>query len=135
MGKTIRSLYCFLMAGLFSFASPGLLMAGTANVTVAWDAIVGSALAGYTVVWGQASKSYINSQNLGIVTQVTLQLETGKTYYLAVRGFDKQGVAGELSNEISTLVPGTDKGSPVISNLSITSVTASSATIYFDTDK
>jgi len=106
------------------------------NVTVSWEPIPDPELGGYTVLWGTASRAYTGSQNTGVTaTELTVSLQGGKTYYLAVRGFDKGGVAGELSDEVSAITKGSDTTPPVISGVSIANITASAATISFTTDE
>lgn len=105
-------------------------------MTLAWDPIEDSELAGYTVVWGQASRAYTGSQNaVGITTEATISLEAGKTYYMAVRGFDKAGVPGEISNEVSAIVQAPDTVPPVISAIAVGNITSSSALIAFNTNE
>ena len=106
------------------------------KVTVSWDPIEDPDVGGYTVVWGTASKTYAGSQNAGVSpTESTILLPGGKTYYFAVRGFDKAGVPGELSDEVSAIVRGSDTTPPVISGISINNITASAATISFNTNE
>jgi hypothetical protein len=112
----------------------GTAMADTANLTVAWEAINDPYLAGYTMVWGTSSGNYVSSQNT-TVTELSIQLERGKTYYLAVRGYDKDGIPGDLSEEINAIVKKDDGTPPVISNVSVTNVTANSATVSWKTNE
>ncbi|MEW5979037.1 MAG: DUF5719 family protein [Acidobacteriota bacterium] len=111
------------------------LFAATGKVTVAWEPIEDPEVGGYTIVWGEASKSYSASQSFGVVSEGTVELEAGKTYFMAVRGFDKQGVPGELSNEVTAIVKGPDSKPPVISGVSIGNISNTSATISFHTDE
>lgn len=116
-------------------ALPELVLGETGKVTLAWDPIQNPNLAGYTVVWGEASRNYTNSQNFGIVREATIEPEAGKTYYFAVRGFDNQGVPGELSQEVSAFIRGSGNFPLAIYNISITNVTSSSATISWETNQ
>jgi hypothetical protein len=110
-------------------------LAETGRVTLAWDPIEDPELAGYTVVWGQAPQSYSAAQNVGMSPEATINLEAGKTYYMAVRGVDKQGVPGELSEEVTAIVGGTDTVPPVISGVSVVNITSSSAVVSFSTNE
>src|SRR5258706_15131 len=114
---------------------PASLLAETGRVTLAWDPIEDPELAGYTVVWGQASKAYSEAQNVGIATEAGVTLEAGKTYYMAVRGVDKQGVPGELSEEVTAIVKGLDTVPPVIFGVSVVNITSSSAVVSFSTNE
>jgi len=116
-------------------ALPAAFLAETGRVTLGWDPIEDPDLAGYTVVWGQAPKAYSGSQDVGIGTEASINLESGKTYYMAVRGVDKQGVPGELSEEVTALVKGPDAVPPVISGVSVVNITASSAVVSFSTNE
>ena len=119
----------------FVLLLPTALRAATGRVTVSWDPINDPDVGGYTVVWGQSPRAYTGAQNVGITTEAGVNLEAGKTYYLAVRGFDKQGVAGELSDEVTAVVNGPDTVPPVISGVSIVNITSSSAVVAFSTDE
>ncbi len=135
MGK--RFFLCNLrVLGLafFCLIRSAFLMAENGRVTLVWDPIQDPEVAGYTVVWGQASRAYNGAQNVS-GTEATVSLEAGKTYYMAVRGFDLQGVAGELSEEVTAVVSGPDSVPPVISAVSVGNITSSSAIIAFSTSE
>src|SRR5688572_28180410 len=123
-------LNAILLAGF-----PSSLLAETGKVTLAWDPIEDSELAGYTVVWGQSPKAYSGTQNVGMSPEATLTLEAGKTYYMAVQGVDKQGLAGELSEEVTAIVSGPDAVPPIISGVSVVNITSSSAVVSFSTNE
>jgi chitodextrinase len=136
MGKRFFFLSAAIVQVLaFGLLSSTVLHAEAGKVTLAWDPIIDPELAGYTVVWGQSSRSYTGSQDFGAVTEATVSLESGKTYYMAVRGFDKQGVPGELSDEVTALIKGPDTTPPVISGVSVVNITSSSAVVSFSTDE
>lgn len=131
-----RSSFVFVAAIIaLALLGPGILRAETGKVTLAWEPIVDPELAGYSIVWGSSPRTYTGSQNVGIATEATVALEAGKTYYLAVRGFDKQGVAGELSEEVAAVVSGPDTVPPVISGVSVVNITSSAAVIAFNTNE
>ncbi len=128
--KSIISIAGFLL----SLSSAAFGQSG--NITISWDPIPDPDVAGYTVVWGTASKNYTGSQNVGATaTQSTVTLPGGKTYYFAARGFDKDGVLGELSDETSAIVSGNDTTPPVISGISVSNLSASAVTVSFTTDE
>jgi chitodextrinase len=123
-----------LCAIFFVLPTPSLA-AEAGRVTLAWDPIEDPELASYTVVWGQSPKAYSGAQNVGTTPQATITLEAGKTYYMAVQGVDKQGLPGELSEEVTAIVGGPDTVPPVISGVSIVNITSSSAVVSFSTNE
>lgn len=131
--------YCFAYLGIILCATllalPTSLLAETGRVTLAWDPIEDPELAGYTVVWGQSPRAYSGAQNIGLATEASVPLEAGKTYYMAVQGVDKQGLAGELSEEVTAIVSGPDVVPPVISGVSVVNITSSSAVVSFSTNE
>lgn len=124
-----------ILLGAILLTLPTALLAETGKVTLAWDPIDDPDVAGYTVVWGQAPRSYSAAQTVGITTEATVSLESGKTYYMAVRGVDKQGVPGELSDEVTAIVKGPDTVPPTISAVSVVNITSSSAVVAFSTNE
>ena len=116
-------------------ALPTPLAAETGRVTLAWDPIQDPDLARYTVVWGQTPNGYTAAQNAGAGTEATITLEAGKTYYMAVKGVDKEGFDGELSEEVTAIVKGSDAIPPVISAVSVVNITSSSAVVSFSTNE
>jgi len=136
MGNRTTFAYLAIILYAISFALPTpVLAAETGKVTLEWDPIEDPELASYIVVWGQSPKAYTGAQNVGITPQATITLEAGKTYYMAVQGVDKQGVPGELSEEVSAIVQGPDAVPPVISGVSIVNITSSSAVVSFSTNE
>jgi len=135
MRKRYSLTYLGIILYAIFLALPTSLLAETGKVTLAWDPIEDPELAGYTVVWGQASKAYSGAQDVGIGTEASISLESGKTYYMAVRGVDKQGVPGELSEEVTAIVSGPDAVPPVISGVSVVNITSSSAVVSFSTNE
>ncbi len=116
-------------------ALPTPLAAATGRVRLAWDPIQDPDLAAYTVVWGQTPNGYTAAQNVGVGTEATITLEAGKTYYMAIKGVDKQGFDGELSEEVTAIVKGQDSIPPVISAVSVVNITSSSAVVSFSTNE
>src|SRR5688572_1949151 len=135
MGNRYSLTYLGMILCAIFLASPISLLAETGKVTLAWDPIDDPELAGYTVVWGQSPKAYSAAQSVGMNPAATVTLEAGKTYYMAVQGVDKQGVAGELSEEVAAIVSGPDTVPPVISGVSLVNITASSAVVAFSTNE
>ena len=131
-----HSLTCLriILSAIF-LGLPASLLAEAGKVTVTWDPIDDPELAGYTVVWGQSPRSYSGAQAVGLTPGATITLEAGKTYYMAVHGVDKQGIAGELSDEVTAIVNGPDTVPPVISGVSVVNITSSSAVVSFSTNE
>ena len=100
--------YSFAYIGIILYAIfltiPSSLLAEAGRVTVAWDPIEDPELAGYTVVWGQSPRAYSGAQNVGMSPEATVTLEAGKTYYMAVRGVDKQGVPANFLKKLPRLL-------------------------------
>ncbi len=135
MGNRYSLAYLGIILYAIFLTMPSSLLAETGRVTLAWDPIEDPELAGYTVVWGQSPRAYSGAQNVGMSPEATVTLEAGKTYYMAVRGVDKQGVPGELSEEVTAIVGGPDTVPPVISGVSVVNITSSSAVVSFSTNE
>jgi hypothetical protein len=81
------------------------------QVDLTWDAPTTGAedplltnLAGYKLYYGQSSRSYEFTIDIGNDTSIALSnLEAGQTYYVAVVAYDSEGVESEFSNEVSLL--------------------------------
>ena len=135
MGKRYSLTFFGIILYAILLALPTSLLAETGKVTVAWDPIEDPELAGYTVVWGQSPKAYNAAQNVGMSVEASITLEAGKTYYMAVQGVDKQGLAGELSEEVTAIVNGPDSVPPTIFGVSVVNITSSSAVVSFSTNE
>lgn len=96
---------CFLFAVLsvvLLFSSAHAL-----DLKLAWDPS-DSEVAGYKVYMGPSSRNYTSSVDVGNQTDCTLTgLEDGKTYYIALTAYNREGIESEYSNEI------TSDGTPV----------------------
>jgi hypothetical protein len=90
--------------GISDFSSQAALP--SRSITIAWDPVSDSAVAGYLVYEGVASQSYTNIIDVGNNTSATLTgLAPGMTYYFAVATYDTNGLQGPISGEISYTVP------------------------------
>lgn len=83
-----------------------LLAAGPAaagTISIAWDPVSSTDLAGYRVYWGPSSGNYPNSLDVGMATSATINgLADCTTWYVAVKAYDGAGnVSGSYSNEVS----------------------------------
>lgn len=91
---------------LLLLAVPAVALAQYNSVTLAWDPNTESDLSGYVVYWGTSSGTYGSSQDVGNVTQYTVNgLEELRTYYFVVRAYNTQGLYSAPSGEVSKLIP------------------------------
>lgn len=118
-----------VVLGLSAFA--GISFAG--DVNLAWNASTGAA--GYKVHFGTASGAYGTSVDVGTRTTYTVTGLAAGTYYFAVTAYDSSGVQSGFSNEATAAVTGGDTTPPVISAVSSSSVTFSSATVTWTTNE
>ncbi len=76
------------------------------QVTLAWDPITESDVAGYRIHYGTASGSYSEHIDVHNVTVCTLTgLVAEKTYYFAATVYDSAGNESGYSNEVGYTVP------------------------------
>src|SRR5215510_15719182 len=83
MGNRHSLKNCFAIILGVVLLVPTALRGATGRVTVAWDPIDDPDVGGYTVVWGENSRAYTGAQSVGITSEAGINLEAGKTYYLA----------------------------------------------------
>ena len=99
-----------LFAALFVAAGCSAVWA-TQSVSLAWDPSPDSAVAGYTVHYGDASGAYPSGLDVGKGTSAEIPgLQDGTVYYFAVTAYDSSGVESSYSNEVSHKTP--DSGAP-----------------------
>ena len=86
------------------------------QVTLAWDANTEIELGGYKLYFGQTSRNYMASVDVGNYTAYSLDgLEAGRTYYFAVTAYDQFGQnESEPSKEVQATIP----FSPVVASFS-----------------
>jgi hypothetical protein len=102
-----------------------------ASIEVSWSANAESDLAGYKVYYGTQSGTYTSSVNAGKVTTQTINnLETGRTYYIAISAYDTSANESAKSNEVTISIPVPDT-TPPTGTISINAgaATASSRTV------
>jgi len=89
------------LIGVLVLAYGGQVRAGT--ISIAWDPVEDTDLAGYRVYYGMASGSYSQSVDVGNVLETTLTgLSDCTTWYVAVKAYDTAGNLSEgYSNEVS----------------------------------
>lgn len=94
---------------LAAVAAVVLVTASTAGIagemSIAWDPVSDSDLAGYKVYYGTSPGSYTETKDVGNTTSTTLTgLDPCTVYYVAVKAYDTEGLESEgYSNEISGL--------------------------------
>ena len=76
------------------------------QVTLAWDPVSGSGLAGYRVHYGTVSRNYPFAVDAGNQTTVTVTgLPAGVTYYFAATAYDTAGTESAFSSEVTYTIP------------------------------
>jgi hypothetical protein len=70
----------------------------------AWEANPESNIAGYSLAYGLASRSYSNTIDAGNVLAKTVTDVSASVYYVAVRAYNQAGIFSDYSNEKSCLV-------------------------------
>ena len=92
-------------AGLWAFGLFYLLLssiASAAPVTLTWDPVSASDLAGYKLYYGYASGQYSFNQNVGNTTTAPLSgLDQNQIYYIAATAYDTSGNESTFSNEVT----------------------------------
>ena len=77
-------------------------VAGTATLTLAWDASSDPSVDGYIIEWGESSGTYTDEVDVGDLTSYTITgLVDGRRYYITVRSYTSGGVESAPSNEVS----------------------------------
>lgn len=90
-----------ILLAILALALPAL--AGTA--TIAWDANPpAEAIKGYKVYYGTATGSYTQIVDVGVTTQIVLDLGPGE-YFLNVTAYNASGLEGTFSEELAFTVP------------------------------
>lgn len=78
----------------------------SAQVTLSWNPNSESDLAGYKVYYGNPSRSYSTTIDVGNVTSyIVTGLIEGDTYFFAATAYDFSGNESGYSNEVSYTVP------------------------------
>jgi hypothetical protein len=103
-----KFLYALALLTIFVAAAH----AGT--VTLAWDEVKDSSLAGYKIYYGTSSRNYTHVDTLGKeLIHVVASLPPG-VWYFAATAFDVNGNESGYSNEVFTTVSGTTLVPPTI---------------------
>ena len=75
-----------------------LLFGSSYALTIAWDANTEPDLAGYKIYYGTGTRDYQHIEDVGNVTQVTLDIPWSS--YIAATAYDTDGNESGYSNEI-----------------------------------
>ena len=119
---SLRALLVFSLLSANAFAG---------SVTLAWNAVTTSTLAGYKLYYGTSSGNYGTPVDVGKVTTATVSgLTNGATYYFAAKAYDTSGNLSAFSNQVSATVSTT---APVAS-FTATPTSGYPSTIFTFTD-
>ncbi len=116
-----------LVLAVFPAVAPG------ADITLEWDPNTQPQLQGYKLHYGTSSRVYNTTIDVRNVTRYTVPGLPSGTYYFAVSAYGINGEQSGYSNEVTAVVP--DTQAPVISNVSVSSVTVSGAVVRWSTDE
>jgi hypothetical protein len=93
----------FILLGILLFPFP---YSQAAEVTLAWDPVASSDLAGYQIYYGSEPGNYQWVVDVGNVTSFFLSnLTIGATYYSAATAYTSTGQESGFSNEVAFTVP------------------------------
>jgi hypothetical protein len=102
-----RSLLVIL--SLFALLASALVFcrdAFCAQVSLVWDPVGASSLAGYKLYYGTVSRNYSSAVDAGTQTTATVTgLNEGATYYFAATAYDTAGIESASSNEVAYTIP------------------------------
>jgi hypothetical protein len=77
------------------------------NVSLAWNSLNNSSIAGYFLYCGSEEGIYTNRINIGNSTTASVSgLQEGQTYHFAVSAYNSAGTEGSLSTDVSYIAPG-----------------------------
>jgi len=107
--KKIRNVTVLVFLFLILFPLPVM----AASLVVTWNANTEDDLKGYKVYYGQASRDYTSSIDVGNVTNYKIDgLSGGNTYFVSVTAYDNSGNESSYSEEVSASIPLADTTPP-----------------------
>ncbi len=76
------------------------------DLFLGWDPLMSSQLAGYNVYYGNTSGRYLQRRSIGksSTSLVLRDLDVGKQYFIAIRGFDASNQESAFSQEVGIVV-------------------------------
>jgi len=84
----------------------GGILRADQSVTLAWDPNPEPDVSGYKIHYGNASRNYPYSTNVGNVTTATVYgLQEGLVYFFAVTAHNTSGLESDYSNEVTNSIP------------------------------
>jgi len=105
----VVSCLCALGSGF----SSRTLGQSSVDVQLAWDRNSETNLSGYTVYYGQSTRSYNRSAYAGTNSALWIRgLEGGYTYYFAVTASSNTGLESDYSGEVTFVAPGPPPNQP-----------------------
>lgn len=103
--RTGNTLTFIRFLGIFVFIMTLISAHAQSGVTLTWDAVTNSSIAGYRLYQGPASRTYPSFTDVGNATQITLtNLDIGSTNYFAVTAYDVNGLESDFSSEVEYVV-------------------------------
>ncbi len=118
---------------LFLTYTPALF---AADAILTWNRNAETTVTGYKIYYGTAPKQYTNSIDAGNQITYTVTGLSNLTYYFAVTAYDALKNESNYSNEVSKAFTGTaDTIPPLISGISVGSITSGGARITWSTDE
>lgn len=112
MGSTFRFSRVVIVAITVILCACLQLAAG--DVSLAWDPSTSEGVVGYKVYYGSTSGSYDSFRTVTGQSSYTITDLSEGTYYFAVTAFDTSGNESGYSNEVSTVVKGTEETNPAL---------------------
>ena len=133
----VGSIFFIVFSGMISTAHAGQATLTWNPPTTNTDGTPLTDLAAYKVYYGTASGSYTTTVDVGNVTSYTVTgLNNNATYYFATTAYDTSGNESGYSNEVSKTISGTsDTTPPVLSGVTTSNITSTSAAITWTTDE
>ena len=104
-----------------------------ASVTLTWDAVPETDLAGYRIYWGGESRGYTNLMESAGNTNTVSGLTEGVGYFFAVTAYDTNGLESDYSNEVYLFAKDTETNAPPSVPLSLSNV-LSAVVIQYSTN-
>ena len=126
-----------ILFGIVSVSHAGQAILSWDPPTTNADCSALTDLAGYKIYYGTSSGNYSTVITVGNVTTYTVTgLTDNITYYFATTAYDSSGNESAFSNEVSqTISASSDITAPIISNVTTSSISGTSATISWSTNE
>jgi len=120
--ETTTAVYLKKMLRTMLLIVLGLFCVGArarASVTLGWDPVTTSPVAGYRLYQGTVSEGYTTNFDVGNMAQRTVSgLSNGVTYYFAVTSYSTNGLESDFSGEIA-FTPSVGTNAPLVLHLAV----------------